>query len=151
MARSGALREAMRIDSTTTLADDAGRVYEAMADESAEGVVLSFPDGRTVSLPASLVELVRSTAGELASGRAVTVLPADTTLTPAEAAELLGLSRPFVVRLLDDGVIPSQRLPGSRHRRVLLADVLAFAAQRERRRQGRRRVGDAIADAGLPY
>ena len=73
MARSGALREAMRIDSTTTPADDAGRVYEAMADESAEGVVLSFPDGRTVSLPASLVELVRSTAGELASGRAVTV------------------------------------------------------------------------------
>ena len=151
MARTGALRQAMRIDSTTTQAHDAGKVVEAMADESSEGVVLSFPDGRSVSLPASLVELVRSTAGELAGGRAVTVLPADTTLTPAEAAELLGLSRPFVVRLLDDGVIASERLPRSRHRRVLLADVLGFAAQREQRRQGRRQIGDAIADAGLPY
>lgn len=151
MARTGALRQAMRIDSTTTPAHDAGKVVEAMADESPEGVVLSFPDGRSVSLPASLVELVRSTACELASGRAVTVLPADTTLTPAEAAELLGLSRPFVVRLLDDGVIASERLPRSRHRRVLLDDVLGFAEQRERRRQGRRQIGEAIDGADLPY
>ncbi|MGA2307756.1 MAG: excisionase family DNA-binding protein [Acidimicrobiales bacterium] len=63
--------------------------------------------------------------------------PAETILTPAEAAQLLGLSRPFVVRLLDDGEIPSERLPGSRHRRVRLSDVLAFSARREQRREGR--------------
>ena len=47
----------------------------------------------------------------MADGHAVTVLPSEASLTPAEAAELLGLSRPFVVRLLDEGDIPSQRLP----------------------------------------
>jgi excisionase family DNA binding protein len=78
-------------------------------------------------------------------------LPVETVLTPAEAAELLGLSRPFVVRLLDDGEIPSERLPRSRHRRVRLSDVLAFNARRNQRHEGRRRIADAITDAGLPY
>ena len=104
-----------------------------------------------MALPSSLVDLMRASAQELANGHAVTVFPADAILTPAEAAKLLGLSRPFVVRLLDDGEIPSQRLPQSQHRRVRLADVLAFAERRDRRREGRRRVGDAIAEAGLPY
>lgn len=151
MARTGALKQAVKIGSTTQQARAAGKVVEAMADESSEGVLLAFPDGRTVALPAPLVDLVRSTAGELATGRAVTILPADTVLTPAEAAELLGLSRPFVVRLLDEGVIPSERLPRSTHRRVRLDDVLAFAAQREQHRQGRRKIGDTIAGSGLPY
>lgn len=148
MARMGALSRAVRIDPTEAAVD---AVAEAMADEPTEGVVLTFPDGRIVALPEPLVELLGHAAGELASGHAVTVLPADAMLTPAEAAELLGLSRPFVVRLLDDGTIPSERLPRSRHRRIRLADVLAFAARRERRREGRRRVAEAVTDAGLPY
>ncbi len=151
MARTGALSRAVRIEPTGTRAGAAGAVAEAMADESIEDVVLTFPDGRTVPLPAALADLLARTAGELASGHAVTVLPADAMLTPAEAADVLGLSRPFVVRLLDDGTIPSERLPRSRHRRIRLADVLVFAALREQRRDGRRRVADAVADADLPY
>ena len=141
----------MQVEATKGRVRDAGAVAEAMAEEPADGVVLAFADGRTVELPPSLVEVVRAAAGELANGRGVTVLPADAVLTPAEAATLLGLSRPFVVRLLDDGVIPSERLPRSRHRRVRLADVLTFAAEREQRREGRRRVASAVGDAGLPY
>jgi len=151
VARTGALRQAVRIDSTAGQARAAGKVAEAMAAEPSHGLMLTFPDGSSVALPVPLVDLVRSIVGELASGRGVTVLPADTVVTPAEVAELLGLSRPFVVRLLDEGVIASERLPSSRHRRIRLDDVLAFAAQREQRREGRRRIGDAVADAGLPY
>ncbi|MFD3807587.1 excisionase family DNA-binding protein [Streptomyces sp. NPDC058619] len=71
------------------------------------------------------------------------VLAEATRLTPAEAAEVLGLSRPFTVRLLDSGDIPSDRPPGSRRRLVRLADVLAFPERRNRRREGRRRIADA--------
>ncbi|WP_053619205.1 helix-turn-helix domain-containing protein [Nocardiopsis sp. NRRL B-16309] len=79
------------------------------------------------------------------------MLAAETTLSPAEAAEMLGLSRPFVVRLLDEGAIPSERLPGSRrHRMVRLEDVLEFQAKRERRREGRRKIVDAVESADLP-
>jgi excisionase family DNA binding protein len=49
-------------------------------------------------------------------------IPAEVMLTPTEAAELLGLSRPFVARLLERGDIPSEFLPESRHRRIHRAD-----------------------------
>jgi phosphoketolase len=56
-----------------------------------------------------------------------------------------------VVRLLDAGDIPSEHLPDSKHRVVRLVDVLKFQARRERRREGRRRIVDAVHDADLPY
>lgn len=151
MARTGALGDAASIDARALPARAAGELAAALADEPADGVILSFPDGRQVELPASVVEMVQKVASALSTGRAITVLPTDTTLTPAEVAQLLGLSRPFVVGLLDGGVIASERLPRSRHRRVLLSDVVAFAAQREQRRKGRGQIAEAIADADLPY
>lgn len=69
----------------------------------------------------------------MAEGQAVTVVPSDAELTPAEAAEPLGVSRPYVMRLLDNGTMPSERPPGSTHRRVRLADVLAYRANRDSR------------------
>ena len=151
MARSGVLKQAVQVQAGAEQSRSAGDVADAMADEPSEGVVLAFPDGRRVPLPASLVDVMRASARELSAGHAVTVLPADAVLTPAEVGELLGLSRPFVVRLLDEGTIASARLPGSRHRRIRLADALAFAEQRDRRREGRQRVADAVAAADLPY
>jgi excisionase family DNA binding protein len=151
VARTGVLKNVVQIEAAGEQARSAGVVVAAMAGEGTDGVVLSFPDGRTVALPAALVDVVRATAGELANGHTVTVLPAETVLTPAEAGQLLGLSRPFVVRLLDDGEIPSERLPRSRHRRVLLSDVLAFNARRDQRREGRRRIADTLSDAELSY
>jgi excisionase family DNA binding protein len=79
------------------------------------------------------------------------VLATEVCLTPAEVGELLGLSRPFVARLLDAAEIPSEFLPGSRHRVVRLVEVLDFQAERERRRRGRQRLAQAVEDAGLPY
>lgn len=151
MARTGALRKAVRVEPGADQPGSAGAVAEAFATQSGDGVVLSFPDGRTVALPASLIDVMRASAHELAEGRTVTVLPSDAVLTPAEVAQMLGLSRPFVTQLLDDGEIPSERLPRSRHRRVRLEDVLAFAERRDRRREGRRRIADLVTDEGLPY
>jgi excisionase family DNA binding protein len=150
VARSGVLRQAVQIDPVADEAGSVGDVADAM-ETSTAGVVLSFPDGRQVALPPSLMNVLRTSASELAGGHALTVLPSDAMLTPAEAGELLGLSRPFVARLLDSGEIASERLPDSRHRRIRLADVVAFAEGRERRREGRRRIADAMTDADLPY
>lgn len=87
----------------------------------------------------------------MSAGHAVTVLASDVLLTPAEVGDLLGLSRPFVARLLDQGQIPSEYLPESRHRVVRLEDVLAFQARRERRREGRRRIVSELESEDLPY
>jgi excisionase family DNA binding protein len=107
--------------------------------------------GTRVDLPEDLTRLLRRAGQEIATGHNITMLRSDEVLTPNEAAEVLGVSRQYLTRLLDKGVIPSETLPDSTHRRLLLADVLAFQAERERRREGvaafRRAVGDAaLAD-----
>lgn len=115
-------------------------------------LILRLPDGTEVLLlPRSLIRVLQASAEKLSEGHAVTVLASDVRLTPAEAGELLGLSRPFVVRLLDAGDIPFEHLPDSRHRMVRLADVLTFQARRERRRAGRRQIAEAVEAADLPY
>lgn len=64
--------------------------------------------------------------------------------TPAETADLLGLPRPFIVGLLDDGTIPSQRLRQSRQRRARLGDVVEFQERRARMGEGRRRIAEIV-------
>lgn len=150
VARTSTLATAVRIEPASSDRAPAADVARAVRS-GPEGVRLQLADGTSVPLPAALVEVLGATADELADGHSVTVLSADVSLTPAEAGELLGLSRPFVVRLLDDGEIPSTRLPRSRHRRVRLADVIEFQAARERRRAGRRQMAAIIEDADLPY
>lgn len=149
MARSSVLGNATRVEPRS---DD--RATAAQVSRLAAGVselVLRLPDGQEISLPRTLVQVLLASASELSEGHAVTVLASEVQLTPSEVGELLGLSRPFVVRLLDAGEMRSEYLPDSRHRVVALADVLEFQARRERRRQGRRRVAEAVDDADLPY
>ena len=150
MPREGVLGQATRIDPVP--ADhEALDSLSAREDLGGGELVLRTADGTEISLPSSLLRLVVSAANNLAAGRAVMAIPAEVMLTPAEAAELLGLSRPFVARLLERGDIPSELLPESRHRRIKLGDVLAFQDRRERRSEGRSRIADIAATADLPY
>lgn len=91
---------------------------------------LTVPDGTMVELPDELYEVLRDVIEALAHGLAITVAPMHTVLTTSQAADLLGISRPTLVRLLEAGEIPYDQ-PG-RHRRVRLDDVLAYQ-QRSRR------------------
>lgn len=86
---------------------------------------------------------VRAMLDDVAHGARVVVLRAEDELTPAEAADILGVTRQFVDRLCEDGVLAFRRLPGSRHRRIRVQDVVTVAAEREERRAG----GDALRAA----
>jgi excisionase family DNA binding protein len=85
------------------------------------------------SIPAGAIPLLAEMLSVMAEGRAVTVVPVQTELTTQQAAEVLGVSRPFLVKLLDGGEIP-HRLVGT-HRRVLLSDVLEYRRQTNRNRE----------------
>jgi excisionase family DNA binding protein len=118
--------------------------------ESGAEAVVEQPDGRRVS-SRELTRLLRVALAELASGGEVIVLRGEAEVSPAEAGELLGLSRQFVDRLIDHGDLPARRLPGSRHRRVRVADVAAFGQRRDERRTSITEAVNAIVDAGAEY
>ncbi|MBA9002196.1 helix-turn-helix domain-containing protein [Thermomonospora cellulosilytica] len=101
--------------------------------------VLIGPDLTRFPLPTPLYEALLQAAEALSQGLAVTVAPQHMTLSTYQAAEILGVSRPTLVKLLEDGEIPYDKVsdrPGA-HRRVKLSDVLAY---QERRRRVRRRL-----------
>lgn len=112
------------------------RVYDFLAaheradrDAAPESCYLSGPtlDDR-VELPAELYHLLRQVVEALRGGLGVTIRPEHTTLTTQQAADLLGISRPTLVRLLEQEVIPYER--ANSHRKILLRDLLAYRDQR---------------------
>lgn len=108
---------------------------------------LMGPSGERIPLPLDLFHVLRDVAGALADGQAVTVAPLDTLLTTQEAADILGISRPTLVKLLERGEIDFTK-PGL-HRKVKLADLLAYQQrQRQRRRELLASLTAEAAEAG---
>ncbi|MGH9010262.1 MAG: helix-turn-helix domain-containing protein [Acidimicrobiia bacterium] len=106
-------------------------------------------DNGDVELPPAAGRAVRELLAQLAAGNAVHLVPADAELTTQQAADLLGISRTYVVRLIDDGKLPAH-LVGT-HRRLKAADVLAYRARRSERLAAARAITDADVVAGVPY
>jgi len=82
-----------------------------------------------VELPTSALRLLVDILAELADGNAVKVVPVHAELTTQEAADLLNVSRPHLVKLLEDGVLPFHRT--GKHRRVRFADLMHYKETRD--------------------
>lgn len=83
-----------------------------------------------IELPTSALRLLLSILGELATGNAVQVVPVQAELTTQEAANILNVSRPHMVKLLEDGELPFHKT--GRHRRIFFADLMKFKEMRKR-------------------
>lgn len=105
-------------------------------------------DGTHIELPEELYEVLKDIAAALSHGLAITVAPQHTVLTTGQAADLLGISRPTLVRLLEVGEIPFDK-PG-RHCRIRLGDLLAYQQRTRRARAaGLDEMVRASEDAGV--
>ena len=103
-----------------------------------------------VTLPGEALHLLIRVLTHMANGHAVTVLPLQAELTTQQAADQIGVSRPYLVRLLEDGKIPFHKV--GTHRRVRAADVMEYKAKR--RGESRRLLDELARDAqdlGLGY
>lgn len=96
-------------------------------------------DDSDLVLPRQAVALLRDLLAEMAQGNAVTIVPTHAELTTQQAANLLNVSRPHVVKLLEDGVIPYTRV--GTHRRIRFQDLVAYKKQRD---QSSREALDAL-------
>lgn len=93
---------------------------------------LVSPTGEMIELPESVFFLLERIIEVLACGDAITVAPVGKELTTQQAANILNVSRQYLVRLLDDGRIPYRKT--GTHRRVPMEDLLAFKRQRDHER-----------------
>lgn len=112
------------------------RLDDAMAESGSEkrgAATLRMPSGEEIELPEPVLKALAEAIHEMALGRAVRVLAADGELTSSQAADLLNVSRPFLVSLLERGEIPFRRV-GS-HRRVRLEDLLSYKEGRDKERR----------------
>ena len=96
-----------------------------IAFERASQVLFSVEVLPVESLYTVLVEAVHL----LAQGNGVRILPVTTELTTQQAADLLNVSRPFVVKLLETKQIPFHK--AGTHRRIILKDLLSYKARRD--------------------
>lgn len=83
-----------------------------------------------VELPTFALRLLGEILSELALGNAVKVVPIHAELTTQEGADMLNVSRPHLVKLLDNGVLPHTKT--GRHRRIKFTDLMAYKEQRDR-------------------
>ena len=123
---------------------DLGRFLELHTEP---GLLLG-PDGEQAPLPEEVYRILVQVVEALREGKVITIVPRTQRLTTQEAADFLGISRPTLVKLLEEGQIPYEQ-PG-RHRRILFSDLLAYLERRgEERRAALDRMTEEASDAGL--
>jgi excisionase family DNA binding protein len=101
--------------------------------EPTQRPLLVGPNGERIPLPDSLYRLLRMVMEHLERGESVSIVHAAEELTTQQAANLLNVSRPYLIRLADRGDIPCHRV--GTHRRISREDVEKYRAQRDSRRR----------------
>lgn len=104
-----------------------------------------------VRVPESLLAVLRTAAATLAAGDTLALVSEHAEVTPAGAARLLGVSRQYVDRLVDEDLLPVRRLPNSAYRRIPVRAVLDYAASKDRKHQAITQLVDDAIGIGLEY
>lgn len=126
------------------------RALEGMAQPTkrrAPRCQLVGPTGESIALPESVFYVLERVAEVLARGDSITVVPVGREVTTQQAADLLNVSRQYLVRLLDEGRIAFRKT--GKHRRLRIEDVLLFKETRDKdRRAGLRELSRMTQELG---
>lgn len=127
-------------------------IMESLDRSKAAEIVLKSDDGELppVSLPPNSLRLIAQVLGALSEGKTVTVVPAERELSTLEAAHLLNVSRPFLIKQMESKKLP-YKLVGS-HRRVTFEDLMAYRQQMKAgQMDALQRLADDAAELNLDY
>jgi len=122
--------EGRAFDATSKEQQEIIDIYAKLREAEAK---LIGPDGKTEILPNNLYSFLLRLLADLRAGNSVTILQSRHELTTAEASKILGMSRQFLVQLLEKGEIPFHKV--GTHRRLYVRDVIAYKARRDTSRR----------------
>ncbi len=112
--------------------------------------VLDTEQDQPLELPAGAVSLLMNILEAMAAGQGVSIIPENAELTTVQAANVLNVSRPYLIKLLAEGAIPHRKV--GKHRRILMEDVMTY---KRRTDQAREAVLDQLAveaqEEGMGY
>lgn len=110
---------------------DIERLSESLAAGKPVRLTLGDDKGTEIALPVATVELIRAALTLECDGKGFILLEEDAEVSPEKAAEMLRISRPTLLKKLDSGELPFHYV-GS-HRRIAVADVLAYRSKQKER------------------
>ena len=120
-----------------TLAKVASRSLTTFAPRNADSVIFRIAsadkNSPTIEIPAAAFSFLQQILARMAEGQPVRLMPLHAELTTQEAADLLAVSRPFLITLLDAGKIPFRKV--GTHRRILVKELLTYKDAEERNRR----------------
>ncbi|MBI5920963.1 MAG: helix-turn-helix domain-containing protein [Betaproteobacteria bacterium] len=123
-----AIPKTMPSEEDIALARESGRALSAVLLTRSDTQQIDFHDDkgavRTVQMPTSALRLLLEVLTEIGQGNAVSIIPIHAELTTQEAADVLNISRPFLVQLLEKGEMPFHKI--GTHRRVRYQDVIDY-------------------------
>ncbi|MCF2491066.1 helix-turn-helix domain-containing protein [Dyadobacter sp. CY347] len=102
----------------------------AVFGRTSDSVNISIQEsGESFAIPRKALEFLSNILSVMAEGKAISLIPSESELSTQQAADMLNVSRPHIVKMLEDGVIPFKKA-GS-HRRILLEDLMKYAGQQK--------------------
>ncbi len=126
--------EAIPTDEDVLMARESSRELSTFISKSSSISVRISGDGHeSVEIPAVAAQLLIKLLEEMSQGNAVTLIPIHAELTTQQAADLLGVSRPFVVKQIEEGLLPARKVGA--HRRVLFQDLMTYKKRIDADRQ----------------
>jgi len=91
------------------------------------------PNGYEMQIPFQIIPILRAMVETLKNGNAITIIPMHKELTTQQAADILNVSRPYLIKLLDKGEIPFNKV--GKHRRIAMQDLIEYKNKRDKVRK----------------
>jgi excisionase family DNA binding protein len=111
----------------------AGELSRLLAEKPGTDRARVQLDGHDLILPRQALALLRDLLAEMAQGNAVMVVPTHAELTTQDAANILNVSRPYLIKLLEEGQIPFSKI--GTHRRIRYQDLMAYKQRSDQQSQ----------------